>query len=43
MSAVVSVITRDIQRKPGFYHAALQHFRSLLHVTIEVNPARVAA
>lgn len=43
MSAVVPVITRDIQRKPGCYHVALMHFRGLLHVTIEVNPAPVAA
>jgi cation diffusion facilitator family transporter len=43
MSAVVSVVTQDTERNPGFYHAALKRFKSLSHVTVEVNPPRVAA
>ncbi|RKP48189.1 CDF family Co(II)/Ni(II) efflux transporter DmeF [Trinickia fusca] len=43
MSAVVSVITNDAARHPGFYHAALKRFRNLSHVTVEVNAPRVAA
>jgi cation diffusion facilitator family transporter len=42
MSAVVSVLTREAQRSPSFYHAALKRFRGLSHVTVEVNPALVA-
>lgn len=43
MSAVVSVVTNDAARHPGFYHAALKRFTGLSHVTVEVNTARVAA
>ncbi|TDQ85355.1 CDF family Co(II)/Ni(II) efflux transporter DmeF [Paraburkholderia silvatlantica] len=43
MSAVVSVITREAQRSPSFYHAELKRFKGLSHVTVEVNPARAAA
>ncbi|ONT46133.1 cation transporter, partial [Burkholderia cenocepacia] len=43
MGAVVSVATTEPQRSPGFYHAALKRFRGLSHVTVEVNPTRVAA
>ncbi|MGH8777873.1 CDF family Co(II)/Ni(II) efflux transporter DmeF [Paraburkholderia sp.] len=42
MSAVVSVVTTEAQRTPGFYHAALKRFRGLSHVTVEVNPTHVA-
>jgi cation diffusion facilitator family transporter len=43
MSAVISVATREAQRNPGFYHAALTRFKGLSHVTVEVNPAPTAA
>ena len=43
MSAVVSVATSELQRSPGFYHAALKRFKGLSHVTVEVNPTHVAA
>ncbi|WP_322013610.1 CDF family Co(II)/Ni(II) efflux transporter DmeF [Paraburkholderia sp. J12] len=43
MSAVVSVVTPDARRSPSFYHAALKRFKGLSHVTVEVNPTRVAA
>ncbi|MFC5431141.1 CDF family Co(II)/Ni(II) efflux transporter DmeF [Paraburkholderia denitrificans] len=42
MSAAVSVVTRDAQRSPGFYHAVLKRFKGLSHLTVEVNPARPA-
>ena len=42
MSAVVSVVTSEPQRSPGFYHAALQRFKGLSHVTVEVNRIRAA-
>ncbi|MBB5401735.1 CDF family Co(II)/Ni(II) efflux transporter DmeF [Paraburkholderia youngii] len=43
MSAVVSVVTSEIQRSPSFYHAALKRFKGLSHVTVEVNPTRAGA
>ncbi|MBN3805242.1 CDF family Co(II)/Ni(II) efflux transporter DmeF [Paraburkholderia sp. Ac-20336] len=43
MSAIVSVATREAQRNPSFYRAALKRFKGLSHLTIEVNPARAAA
>jgi cation diffusion facilitator family transporter len=43
MSAVVSVATHEAQRNPSFYHAALKRFKGLSHVTVEVNPGRIAA
>ncbi|ANC43448.1 CDF family Co(II)/Ni(II) efflux transporter DmeF [Pandoraea pnomenusa] len=43
MSAIVSVATREAQRNPGFYRAALKRFKGLSHVTVEVNPARAVA
>ncbi|MEX3896856.1 CDF family Co(II)/Ni(II) efflux transporter DmeF [Paraburkholderia sp. BR10954] len=43
MSAVVSVVTSEIQRSPSFYHAALKRFKGLTHVTVEVNPTHAAA
>ncbi len=43
MSAIVSVATREAQRNPGFYRAAFKRFKGLSHVTVEVNPAPVAA
>lgn len=43
MSAIVSVSTGTTQRDPAFYHAVLKRFRGLSHVTVEVNPAPVAA
>jgi cation diffusion facilitator family transporter len=42
MSAVVSVATNETQRSPSFYHSALKRFKGLSHVTVEVNPARMA-
>jgi cation diffusion facilitator family transporter len=43
MSAVVSVATREALRGPSFYHTALKRFKGLSHLTVEVNPLRVAA
>ncbi|WP_028213963.1 CDF family Co(II)/Ni(II) efflux transporter DmeF [Paraburkholderia mimosarum] len=43
MSAIVSVATREAQRNPGFYRTALQRFKGLSHVTVEVNPTPAAA
>lgn len=43
LSAVVSVATDQDSRGPDFYHCALRRFRSLSHVTVEVNPLRAAA
>lgn len=40
MSAVISVATGDAQRSPGFYRAALKRFKSLSHVTVEINRVR---
>jgi cation diffusion facilitator family transporter len=42
MSAIVSVATREAQRTPGYYHAALRRFKELSHVTVEVNAPRAA-
>jgi cation diffusion facilitator family transporter len=42
MSAVVSVVTNEMQRSPSFYHAALKRFKGLSHVTVEVNPSGFA-
>jgi cation diffusion facilitator family transporter len=43
MSAVVSVATSDSQRDSRFYHAVLQRFKGLSHVTVEVQPANAMA
>jgi cation diffusion facilitator family transporter len=43
MSAVVSVATSECQRDSRFYHAVLERFRGLSHVTVEVQPAHTAA
>jgi cation diffusion facilitator family transporter len=43
MSAVVSVATSESQRDSRFYHAVLERFRGLSHVTVEVQPAHTAA
>jgi cation diffusion facilitator family transporter len=43
MSAIVSVATREAQRSPGFYRAALGRFKGLSHVTVEVNPPPASA
>jgi cation diffusion facilitator family transporter len=37
MSAIVSVATRDAQRRPGDYHEALERLNGLSHLTVEVN------
>jgi cation diffusion facilitator family transporter len=37
MSAIISVATNDTQRSPGFYRAALERFKGLSHVTVEIN------
>ncbi|MFL9874056.1 CDF family Co(II)/Ni(II) efflux transporter DmeF [Paraburkholderia megapolitana] len=39
MSAVLSVSTSESQRDSRFYHAVLQRFKGLSHVTVEVQPA----
>jgi cation diffusion facilitator family transporter len=36
--AVLSVATRETQRGPAFYHAALRPLKGLSHLTVEVNP-----
>ncbi|WP_207003366.1 CDF family Co(II)/Ni(II) efflux transporter DmeF [Trinickia mobilis] len=43
MSAVVSVATSESQRDSRFYHAVLERFMGLSHVTVEVQPSQVAA
>jgi cation diffusion facilitator family transporter len=43
MSAVVSVATSESQRDSRFYHAVLERFKGLSHVTVEVQPSQVAA
>ncbi|HEX7909479.1 MAG TPA: CDF family Co(II)/Ni(II) efflux transporter DmeF [Paraburkholderia sp.] len=43
MSAVVSVATGEPQRDSRFYHAVLERFKGLSHVTVEVQPSRAAA
>ncbi|CAB3791740.1 CDF family Co(II)/Ni(II) efflux transporter DmeF [Paraburkholderia fynbosensis] len=43
MSAVVSVATSESQRDSRFYHAVLQRFKGLSHVTVEVQPAQAVA
>ncbi|WDD92747.1 CDF family Co(II)/Ni(II) efflux transporter DmeF [Burkholderia sp. FERM BP-3421] len=42
MSAAISVATAASQRTPGYYHAALKRFKTLSHLTVEVNPAHAA-
>jgi cation diffusion facilitator family transporter len=42
MSAVVSVATSESRRDPRFYHAVLERFNGLSHVTIEVQPSQAA-
>ena len=37
--AIVSVVSRAPQRGPAFYHAALQRFKGLSHITVEVHKA----
>jgi cation diffusion facilitator family transporter len=39
MSAVVSVATNEPQRDSRFYHAVLERFKGLSHVTVEVQPS----
>jgi hypothetical protein len=43
MSAVVSVATGEPQRDSRFYHAVLERFKGLSHVTVEVQPSHAAA
>ncbi|SDH58131.1 cation diffusion facilitator family transporter [Paraburkholderia phenazinium] len=43
MSAVVSVATTESQRDSRFYHAVLERFKGLSHVTVEVQPSHAAA
>jgi cation diffusion facilitator family transporter len=43
MSAVVSVATGEPQRDSRFYHAVLERFKGLSHVTVEVQPLHVVA
>lgn len=39
MSALVSVATREAQRSPAFYRAALKGLKGISHLTVEVNPS----
>jgi cation diffusion facilitator family transporter len=41
--AIVSVVSDDTQRGPGFYHAALGRIKGLSHITVEVHTARKTA
>jgi cation diffusion facilitator family transporter len=41
--AVASVVTREEQRGPGFYHAVLRPIKGLSHITVEVNTLRQPA
>jgi cation diffusion facilitator family transporter len=43
MSAVISVATNESQRDSRFYHAVLERFKGLSHVTVEVQPSQAAA
>jgi cation diffusion facilitator family transporter len=43
MSAVVSVATSEFERDSRFYHAVLERFKGLSHVTVEVHPSQAAA
>ncbi|XUW92775.1 CDF family Co(II)/Ni(II) efflux transporter DmeF [Burkholderia sp. M6-3] len=43
MSAVVSVSTGEPERDSRFYHAVLERFKGLSHVTVEVHPSQAAA
>ncbi|MFL9905717.1 CDF family Co(II)/Ni(II) efflux transporter DmeF [Paraburkholderia sp. RL17-337-BIB-A] len=43
MSAVVSVATKESKRDSRFYHAVLERFTGLSHVTVEVQPSQTAA
>jgi cation diffusion facilitator family transporter len=43
MSAAVSVATDEPQRDSRFYHAVLERFKGLSHVTVEVQPSHAAA
>jgi cation diffusion facilitator family transporter len=43
MSAVLAVATSVSQRDSRFYHAVLERFKGLSHVTVEVQPLRAAA
>jgi cation diffusion facilitator family transporter len=43
MSAVVSVATGKPQRDSRFYHAVLERFKGLSHVTVEVQPSHAVA
>ena len=43
MSAVVSVATSESKRDSRFYHAVLQRFKGLSHVTVEIQPANTMA
>jgi Co/Zn/Cd efflux system component len=43
MSAVVSVATNEPQRDSRFYHAVLERFKGLSHVTVEVQPSHAGA
>ena len=42
MSAVVSVATGEAERDSRFYHAVLERFKGLSHVTVEVQPSHAA-
>jgi hypothetical protein len=42
MSAVVSVATSESERDSRFYHAVLERFTGLSHVTVEVQPSQAA-
>ena len=42
LGAMASVLTREPTRGPNFYHALLQRFQGLSHVTVEVNTPPLA-
>jgi cation diffusion facilitator family transporter len=43
MNAVISVATNESQRDSRVYHAVLERFKGLSHVTVEVQPSQAAA
>ncbi|WP_075790974.1 CDF family Co(II)/Ni(II) efflux transporter DmeF [Massilia putida] len=40
MSALVTIVTEDLQRNPAFYHEKLDRLKGLSHLTVEVNQVR---
>ena len=43
MSAVISVATEEARHDARFYHALLNRFNGLAHVTVQVHPTELMA